>query len=304
MLERAIEAISRNQNSDGGWGSVRGKQSNTEATSFAVLALDSSKSKSAAAKIKRGLAWLLRHRNDDGSWRLSDASNEGSWTTTLAVIALSRYPEHQSAILAAANWVLERKGSKPGILANLIQAFTFKRNTAQLNPNLVGWSWVPKTFSWVEPTSYALMALKKAKPLLSASNLDERIQQGELMIYDRMCHGGGWNYGNAKVLGEALWPYPDLTAIALIALQNHALTEPNRESVQALECMMNETNSGLALSWGTICLSLYRKNVSEWQARIERCFDATGFLGETKPIALSILALIEDRKAFEFPHRA
>src|SRR4051812_25786127 len=135
MLERAIEAISRNQNSDGGWGSVRGKQSNTEATSFAVLALDSSKSKSAAAKIKRGLAWLLRHRNDDGSWRLSDASNEGSWTTTLAVIALSRYPEHQSAILAAASWVLERKGSKPGILANLIQAFTFKRNTAQLNPN-------------------------------------------------------------------------------------------------------------------------------------------------------------------------
>src|SRR4051812_20552498 len=67
MLERVFEAISSNQNSDGGWGSVQGKQSNTEATSFALLALDSSKNKSATAKINPGLAWLLRHQNGDGS---------------------------------------------------------------------------------------------------------------------------------------------------------------------------------------------------------------------------------------------
>ena len=302
VVERAIETICRNQNSDGGWGSVKGRQSNTEATSFAVVALDASKRQESA--VKRGLDWLIRHQNRDGSWPLSDASSEGSWTTSLAIIALSRYPEHRSAVIPAANWVLERKGSKPGILAELIQAITFKRNSDQLNANLVGWSWVPRTFSWIEPTSYALMALKKVKSLLSGSNVNERIRQGELMIHDRMCRGGGWNYGNSKVLGEALWPYPDLTAVALIALQDRAHTEPNRESLQALERMMNETNSGLALSWGTICLSLYQQDVAEWQRRIENCYQLTGFLGETKPLALSILALMRDPTAFEFRHNA
>jgi hypothetical protein len=167
-----------------------------------------------------------------------------------------------------------------------------------LNPDLKGWAWVPRTFSWVEPTSYALVALKQVRTHVAAKNLEERIQQGEMMIYDRMCSGGGWNYGNSKVFGDALWPYPDVTAVALIALQDHQLNQANQESVSALRKMMQETDSGLALCWGTICLSIYGDEISGWKRQIEKRFQTTGFLGETKTLALALVASLDHVKAF------
>ena len=86
----------------------------------------------------------------------------------------------------------------------------------------------------MEPTAYALIALKKLKPFLKQTQAEERIHQGELLIYDRMCNGGGWNYGNVRVLGEELRAYPDITAVTLIALQDHQAKEANQLSLQAL----------------------------------------------------------------------
>ena len=83
-----------------------------------------------------------------------------------------------------------------------------------------------------------IIGLKQMRTYFDGKNLEERIQQGEMMIYDRMCSGGGWNYGNSKVFGDALWPYPDVTAVALIALQDHQLKQANQESVSALRKMM------------------------------------------------------------------
>jgi hypothetical protein len=160
-----------------------------------------------------------------------------------------------------------------------------------VNRDLVGWSWVPHSFSWVEPTSYALTALKKVRPSLNAETVNERIQQGEAMIYDRMCKGGGWNYGNSKVLDYALWPYPDITAVALIALQDRAGDQANQESLQALRKTADEANSGLSASWAAICLSLYGQDAADWRKRVEKRFRETGFLGETKTLALALLAL-------------
>lgn len=118
------------------------------------------------------------------------------------------------------------------------------------------------------------------------------------MIYDRMCEGGGWNYGNSKVMGETLWPYPDITALALIALQDRPEDEANRMSVRALEKMLEEVNSGLALGWSIICLSLYGRETGPWRQLLVKSFDETKFLGETKSLALSVLALGGGAKFF------
>jgi hypothetical protein len=160
-----------------------------------------------------------------------------------------------------------------------------------LNKDLIGWSWVPNSFSWVEPTSYALTALKKVRTLIPDEKLNARIHEGEAMIYDRMCKGGGWNYGNSKVLDYALWPYPDITAVALIALQDRSGETANQRSLQALQKTAAEANSGLASSWAAICLRIYGQEIREWQSRIEKGFEKTGFLGETKTLALALLAL-------------
>jgi hypothetical protein len=291
MIDQVTHALIALQNPDGGWGATQGRRSNTESTSLAVSALKSLGEQAGSDRVMRGAIWLTERQNPDGSWRLNDVATAGSWTTALAIIALSAFPEHQKRVLDASRWLLVQEGSKPGILAKLILWVTGKSNINRLNDDLVGWSWVPHSFSWVEPTSYALTALKKVRSSLTAETLNERIQQGEAMIYDRMCKGGGWNYGNSKVLDYALWPYPDITAVALIALQDRAGEQANQESLQALRKTADEANSGLAASWAAICLGVYGQDTRDWQKRVEKRFSETGFLGETKTLALALLAL-------------
>jgi hypothetical protein len=150
----------------------------------------------------------------------------------------------------------------------------------------------------VEPTSYALIAIKKMRRHLTGTKVEKRIQQGEMLIYDRMCGNGGWNYGNATVLGEALWPYPDVTALALIALQDRAKNEGNQISLKALNAMIREGSSGMALSWGTVCMELYGEDVRQLKNSIAENFQKTGFLGEIKTLALSVLAFSSGAKLF------
>ena len=290
MLDQAAKLLRQTQNPDGGWGAIAGKQSNTESTALGLLAwrsLDDSRENSVLEKAEQ---WLANTQNPDGSWSYGAGSKAPSWSTALAVIALSDSSVEAERLVRAGNWILAQEGSKPGILAKLILALSFQKKAVHLNDDLVGWSWTPGSFSWVEPTSYCLIALKKIKSRLSVKAVQERVDQAELMIYDRMCEGGGWNYGNAAVYGDPLWPYPDITALALIALQDHKERNDNRVSLRALSKMAETTDSGLALGWTTICLSVYGEDISELRKRLDQKFARTKFLGETKPVALAILA--------------
>jgi len=292
MCEQILSDLLQNQNPDGGWGALRGKRSNTESTSFAAIALMAlGENPTAAERRKRAIDWFVRQQNQDHSWPLNEAASGGSWTTALAITALTGSAEHRDRVLGAARWLLAQEGSKPGILAEIILWAKGKSGVNKVNNDLIGWSWVPNSFSWVEPTSYALIAVKKLRARLAGTSVDERIRQGDAMIYDRMCNGGGWNYGNSKVLDYALWPYADITAVALIAMQDHAREKANQESLQILNKTARETDSGLALCWAAICFDVYGQDNSEFQKQIEKRFAASAFLGETKSLALAIIAL-------------
>jgi len=298
MIEAVVRLLLDQQNSDGGWGAVRGKGSNTESTAFAVMALESTQRKELGRKVQLGLNWLLRHQNGDGSWRLNDVTPSGSWSTAVAMLCLSSFSGHRSRAMKAAQWALTQEGNSLGWLGSLIMWFTGQKDINKINMDLKGWPWASGSFSWVEPTSYFLIGLKRLKPALDGTNVNDRIRQGELMIYDRVCEEGGWNYGNSKVYGEALWPYPDITALALIALQDHPDAQANRKSLETLEKALNNTGSGLALSWSIICFKLYGRNISEWRQRLVESFEKTAFLGETKTLALAVLALADAPQFF------
>jgi len=229
---------------------------------------------------------------------LSDSLTAASWASALAVLALNPWPKYRAQVMKAGKWILTQKGNKPGFLANLLLALSFNKKPITLNEDFIGWPWTPGTFSWVEPTSYFLIALKQIRSYLAGTNVDERVKQGESMIYDRMCNGGGWNYGNSAVYGEDLWPYPDITALALIALQNHRNKRENRDSFVALKKMMKDGNSGLALSWSAICYEIYGEDPDDLHKLLISGFEKTGFLGETKAVALCILALSGGAKYF------
>ncbi len=298
MIDAVTGLLLSIQNEDGGWGYFKGKRSNTESTSFALMALKSMEGKAFIEPRTAGLKWLLRLQKDEGSFPLNDTSKQSSWTTPIAVLALLSFQDQTEPALRAAKWVLTQEGRKPGWVASLLVRLSLVKNVTQLDPYLTGWSWTVGAFSWVEPTSYALIALKKMKPRLDGSNCEERIRQGELLIYDRMCEGGGWNYGNSRVLGEALWPYPDVTALALIALQDRAGGDANQTSLRALETMMRETPSGMALGWGILCLTLYNQDVRTWKEVLVKTFEKTRFLGETKAMALALLVFEDGASLF------
>ena len=298
MLHEAIEQLSQSQNPDGGWGAVPGKQSNTESSALALMALRSIKNSRDNHDVRRAEEWLINSQNDDGSWPYGAGAKAPSWSTALAIIALHDSNIEAERIIRAGDWILAQEGSKPGILAKLILALSFQKKAIHLNDDLIGWSWTPDSFSWVEPTSYCLLALKKFKSRLSAKTFKERVDQAELMIYDRMCEGGGWNYGNAAVYGDPLWPYPDITALVLIALQDHRERNQNQVSLRILAKVAETTDSGLALGWSSICLSLYGHDNSELRQRLDQRFVRTKFLNETKPIALSILAAGDGSRLF------
>jgi Squalene-hopene cyclase N-terminal domain len=290
MINAAIELLLGAQNEDGGWGAVKGKRSNTESTSFVLMALKSLEGNPFDRQTTAGLKWLLQRQKDDGSWSLSDASKQSSWTTPIAALALLSFQDQREHALRAAKWILTQEGRKPGWVATLLFRLSLLKKITELDPYLSGWSWTAGAFSWVEPTSYSLMTLKKLKRSLDGTNCEERIRQGEMLIYDRMCENGGWNYGNSRVLGEALWPYPDVTAVALIALQDQAMSETNQKSLRALDAMLREAGSGTALGWGILCLTLYKQDVQEWKKILVKNFEKTRFLGEIKAVALALLA--------------
>ena len=160
----------------------------------------------------------------------------------------------------------------------------------RMDPTLKGWSWNPDAFSWVEPTAYALLALKKGRQVLSGPDVDARIREGELMLYDRACEGGGWNYGNTNVYGVNVPPYPEVTAVALLGLQDRRETPANRSSVEALRRMLAEVDSGFALSWAIACLAVHGQDTAAERRRLAESYMRTGFLGSTRTLALALIA--------------
>jgi hypothetical protein len=298
MQDQVLSLLLSNQNRDGGWGAVANKQSNTEVTALGALALRSAGANGAA--IEKAQSWLTQRQQADGSWPLNDRVKESAaWATALAMIALSEVPAQSERAVKAGNWLLQQAGGKPGLLAKLILFVTRQKRAVRLNQDLIGWPWTAGNFSWVEPTSYCVIALKKLKQKLPAEPFQERIDQAELMIYDRMCAGGGWNYGNAEVYDEKLWPYPDTTALALIATQDRRQRDENKISLRTLHELALKADSGLAIAWASICFALYGQDNSAFKSALAQRFAKSEFLGENKALALAQLALGDGARYFQ-----
>src|ERR1041384_5972500 len=138
MLHEAIEILIQGQNPDGGWGAVPGKQSNTESTALGLLALRSLEDSRDNPRINKADQWLPKRQNADGSWPEGAGAKAPSWSTPLAIIALHDSNVEAERIIRAGNWILAQEGSKPGILAKLILAFSLQKKAIHLNDDLIG----------------------------------------------------------------------------------------------------------------------------------------------------------------------
>jgi hypothetical protein len=156
----------------------------------------------------------------------------------------------------------------------------------------------------VEPTAWALLAVKQLIPHLPRDRAVERIRQAELMLADRMCVGGGWNYGNKRVMGVELPPYPDTTALALIALHDTPSPEVTGTSLQRLRELTAGRNSMLVLALSILALRLHGEDVASMRAALRDRLGSTNVSGDIRALALALLALDDDTPYFQVTRHA
>ena len=282
-LARALLAL---RNADGGWGASGGAPSNVEATALALLALGPGGAPTAAH-------WLARTQRRDGAWSYLEKVDQPSWATSVAVLALLDAGRRDAAG-AGARWLV---GSEPQPLPwrmRLRYWLAPEAQAVELDPELEGWPWVPGAFGWVEPTAFAMLAVRAAGAGRRARG---RVRDGAGMLLDRMCTGGGWNYGNRRVLDTDLEPYPDTTAIALLALHGVAPADRLTSSLSLLEPLLGDHASGLALGLAALCFQRFGQDASAAIHRMQQRWERTRFLDDVRSLAVARIALEPGRAA-------
>lgn len=239
------------QNADGGWGFQPGLQSRVEPTAWAILALRAHASTTAASEIPaRGLEFLRKAQLANGSWPASAAASSGCWVTALACWVLTADAQAREAVAAGVAWICNDWPRDSATWRRWRARFFPHRKITEQNDSYRGWGWTPRTSSWVEPTSFALILLASTPLEVLPKGAVRRRELARRMLYDRMCPGGGWNCGNPTVYGVAGEPLIVPTVWALLALRE----EPSRtEFVMSLDWL--EKNIGNARGAGSLALA-------------------------------------------------
>jgi hypothetical protein len=289
MESQLLKFLISAQNSDGGWGYFPGKHSALEPTAYALMALRQKPGIDGVLGKSRQFITVSQSRH--GGWPVRGKEIDGaSWVTPLVGLAVLAANGETKQTQIAVEFVLSTFGTMPRSWSNRLAEW-LGNSTSNVTTSLGGWSWNPGTATWVEPTCYALLFLKKTGHLVRGQRPIHVVDEAEAMVYDRMCRKGGWNYGNAQVLGEELRPYPLTTALALIALQeNHGRLE-NQKSLDYLKQSVHSEKSVLSLSFAALCFDVYAQDWQHVWEKVEESYQETLFLQDIKTAALMLMVL-------------
>ncbi len=251
-LEALRLRLEARQDPNGGWG-FQGGQVALEPTCLAVLALGAS-----SVRADEGLRSIRNHRNRDGSWpAFADDDFSGCWTTSLALLALLLAGQHARETRDAVVWLISDLPRE----AHWIWRWRFRTvdTRVSFNPAKFGWSWVAGTTSWVIPTAFAVVALKRSRGsnLDLVARIDHRIDLATEMLLDRTCPEGGWNSGNGVVFGVPVAAHLDATAIALLALTSHYRDSTVERGLRWLVRSVRGCPSPYSLAWAIMALKAY-----------------------------------------------
>ena len=130
-----------------------------------------------------------------------------------------------------------------------------------IDVRLMGWPWSEDTFSWVEPTAWACLALRAV-----GKGNHPRVREGLQLLLDRAFETGGANYGNRTVLGKSTEPIPGPTAVLLLALQGIA-DNPRIEAAKGyLRVHAEQTTDLEHLAWIRIALTCHATDATTMAA--------------------------------------
>ena len=179
-MPHSLHPLAAMAHPDGGWGYVADQPSHLEPTCLALLALRPEADRFSAA-VTSGRSFLRSCRRPDGSYRLARGRDAAVWGTALALFTEAAYrtgdvPGTDEAATAA---VLL------GISGQVVKADPEVADMCDIDVTLAGWPWGEGTFSWVEPTSWACLALHRL-----GQGEHPRVREGERLLLDRAVRRG------------------------------------------------------------------------------------------------------------------
>jgi hypothetical protein len=297
LLNGLAHRLANRQNADGGWPASESGESATEPTAWALRALvaagTAGSNGGATTRSREGaVGWLVERQSPEGSWPISDRVPERGASTSLAALALAATGDElllqRSA--TAAEWLLEHPGKQVSWRTRLWLRWNPERNPLEMDLAVRGWPWMEGMWGWIEPTSTALLLFHRLRDRLDGSRVTAAIADGEAMLLDRTCPGGGWNHGLGRSHDEDLWPYPDTTAFALLALGPGRPEPAIREGLAALELMLRAPVSRLASALGILVADAFATDPGVLPARLRRQWAEEYPEPTTRAMAVSLLA--------------
>ena len=227
-----LEMLRSCVSSDGGWGYRADQPAHLEPTCLALL-----------AGAESGWPAIELHAAGDGSYRLARGRPQAVWPTALVLFtkAKSNIPAAQLKPIIDKLLTIEGK---------VVRLET--SDAGDIDAGLLGWPWASDTFSWVEPTAWACLALRAA-----GQGHHPRVQEGLRLLLDRAFDHGGANYGSRVILGKQTEAIPGPTAILLLALQG-VKDQPRIDAAKGyLRVVAGQTTDVENLAWIKIALSCH-----------------------------------------------
>jgi uncharacterized protein (DUF362 family) len=279
------------QNDDGGWPYAQGLPSQPEPTAFTILALARTAEHQSA--IQKGLNFLAKLQDSSGAIRVPGAFAKSYWPTSLVVIAFQQLQPESPVVKKALGWLFSQRTQTTEMNEELARDF-------EIDTSLVGWSWTENTFSWVDPTSWVILALRHCGHLAH-----DRTQEGLKLLLDRAYPEGGANCGNRRIYGSMTEPVPGNTCSLLLA---HAALDDHAKLVAARRYLRDSITRHIDLEhlcWIRLALQAWKsepataESLPQLQELLLNCYDEQTannrvFRRSTLRQALTILALSAD----------
>jgi hypothetical protein len=262
-VDRARKELLALRKPDSGWAYQPDAAPSVEPTALACLALLSTQNESGSGSTFPAVAgaakWLASLQKPDGSTGISAALAAPGWPTTYAILVWANQGSHPQEVGKATEWLIRARGN------------TFPQESKDVvgtDSTIAGWSWVEGTYSWLEPTAMAVLALRR-----QGLQGHSRAQDGLRLIGDRAIASGGWNIGCNTVYGKNLVAQPSETGIALMALsglqQRDGMVE---RACSYLQRTLPGVRSAQSLCWGLLGLAAWGLRPPEADQWLEQAY--------------------------------
>ena len=131
---------------------------------------------SARINLQKGIESIRITQSPEGGWTVSVSDNQPtSWATALAGFALLNLEGLISASGLAANFLLNAAQKTPRNWILKMAEWMQSWDSSYVDQNLRGWNWNSGTATWIEPTAYGLIFLKKFRSMGGGATMIEHI---------------------------------------------------------------------------------------------------------------------------------